>query len=48
MLLILCVTAAGLLYIPFSSLASLGTAIEPSPWLAGTVALILVTWLMRD
>ncbi|WP_156119701.1 hypothetical protein [Leptolyngbya sp. KIOST-1] len=47
-ILIICVVAAWVSSNAVDSLPHLGQLLVPSPWLLGVIALVGITWLMRD
>lgn len=47
-ILVICVAVSWAIAHLVDSLPNLGHLLLPSPWLVGGLALIVVTWIMRD
>ncbi|MBE9109005.1 hypothetical protein IQ273_06185 [Nodosilinea sp. LEGE 07298] len=47
-LLLICIAGTWAIAQTVDSLTHLGNLLVPSPWLLGGIALVVVTWLMRD
>ena len=47
-LLLICIVGTWAIAHTIDSLTHLGQLLVPSPWMLGGIALVAVTWLMRD